>query len=94
MISGNAFQPDLNFNTKENVLYILDLTIGFETDMQINIERKAANDYTLHQTLLPNYNEFKVINLSLEALGNIGSSAESFTTLLYYSSPLHFLLSK
>ena len=94
MITGNAFQLDLLLVTKENVLYILDLTIDFETNMQINNERKAASCYRLQQTLLPNYNEFKVINLSLEAIGNIGSSAESFTTLLYNSTPLYFLLSK
>ena len=68
--------------TKEKVLYILELTIGFETNLQINSESKALKYYPLQQTLLPNYKQIKFINLSMGALGTIGSSSESFINLL------------
>ena len=68
--------------TKEKVLYILELTIGFETNMQITSERKASKYYPLKQTLLPNNKQNKFINLSMEALGTFGSSSESFIILL------------
>ena len=50
-----AFRPDLLIITKEKILYILELTIVFETNMQINSEHKASKYHHLHQTLLPNY---------------------------------------
>ena len=81
-IIGSAFRPDLLIITKEKVLYILELTIGFETNIQINSERKAIQYHPLQQTLLPNYKQIKFINFSIGALGTIGSSSESFINLL------------
>ena len=81
-ITGSAFRRDLLIITKENVLYILELTIGFETNIQINSERKASKYHPLQQTLLPNYKQIKFINISMGALGTIGSSSESFIDLL------------
>jgi len=81
-IAGSAFRPDLIIITKEKVLYILELTIGFENNIQISSEREASKYYPLHQTLLPNYKQIKFINFSMEALGTIGSSSESFINLL------------
>ena len=81
-ITGSALRPDLLIITKEEVLYILQLTIGFKTNIQINSERKASKYYPLQQTLLPNYKQIKFINLSMGALGTIGSSSESFIHLL------------
>ena len=106
-ITGSAFRPDLLIITKEKVLYILELTIGFETNIQFNSERNASKYYPLQQTLLPSYKQIKSINLSMGALGTIGSSSESFlkslgfnnkvqTTfyLTYKKYILHFLLPK
>ena len=81
-ITGSAFRPDLLIITKENVLYILELTIGFETNIQINSERKASKYHPLQRTLLTNYKQIKFVNLSMGALGTIGSSSESFIDLL------------
>ena len=81
-ITGSAFRPDLLIISKEKVLYILELTIGFETNILINSERKASKFYPLQQTLLPNYKQIKFINLSMGALGTIGSCSESFINLL------------
>ena len=81
--TGNAFRPDLLLLiAKDNVLYILQLTIGFETNIQVNSEIKASKYHHLQQTLLPNYKQIKFINLSLGALGTIRSSSESFVALL------------
>ena len=56
-IKSSASRPDFLILTKENVLYILELTIGFETNIQINSERKASKYHPLQQTLLPNYKQ-------------------------------------
>ena len=62
-------------------MHILELTIGFETIIQINSESKASN-YSLQEALLPNYKQIKYINISIGAIGTIGSSSESFIHLL------------
>ena len=62
---------------KENVLHILELTVSFETNIQINN--------------VPNYNQIEFINLFLGALGTIGSSSKSYITLksLSFRDKLH-----
>ena len=67
---------------KEKVLYILELTIGFESNIQIDSERKASKYYHLQQNILPNYKQIKFINLSMGALGTTGSSSESLINLV------------
>ena len=52
IITGNSFRPDLNLLTNDNILYVLELTIGFETNIKINSDRKASKYYPLRQTLL------------------------------------------
>ena len=81
-ITASVFRPDLLISTKEKVLYILEFTIGFETNIQINSEHKALKYHPLQQTLLQNYKQIKLINLSMGALGTIGSSSDSFIDLL------------
>ena len=42
LITGNSFHPDLLLLIDAKILYILELTIGFETNIQNNSDRKAA----------------------------------------------------
>ena len=42
MITGESLRPDLLLLTKDKLLYILELTRGFETNIQNNSNRKAA----------------------------------------------------
>ena len=82
IITGSSFRPDLILLTNDNILYILELTIGFETNIKINSDRKASKYYPLRQTLLSKYNQVSFINPSLGAVGTIGASSESFVNLL------------
>ena len=81
-ITGSAFLRDPLMLTKEEVLHILELSFGFETNIQIISELKASKYYSLQQTLLPNYKQVKLINLSMGALGTIEPSSESFINRL------------
>ena len=81
-ITGSAFLPDPLILTKEEILHTLELSIGFETNIQIISELKASKYYPLQQTLPPNYKQVKLINLSMGALGTIESPSESFIYLL------------
>ena len=82
IITGSSLRPDLILLTNDNILHILEPTIGFETNIKINSDRKASKYYPLRQTLLSNYNQVSFINLSLGAVGTIGASSESFANLL------------
>ena len=82
IITGSSFLPDLILLTNDNILYILELTIGFETNIKINSDRKASKYHPLRQTLLSKYNQVSIINLSLGAVGTIGASSDSFVNLL------------
>ena len=82
LITGDSLRPDLLLLTDNKVLYILELTLGFETNIQANSVRKA-NKYTpLLQEMSSSYNKVIFINVSMGALGVMGSSCDSFLSLL------------
>ena len=82
LITGDSLRPDLLLLTGNKVLYILELTLSFETNIQANSERNA-NKYTpLLQELSSSYNKVILINVSMGALGVMGSSCDSFLSLL------------
>ena len=41
IITGDDLRPDLLLKTKDNCLYILELTIGFETNINNNAEKST-----------------------------------------------------
>ena len=82
LITGDSLRPDLLLITKNKTLYILELTIGFETNIKVNSDRKALKYNSLHHALSSKYSQVNFINLSLGALGTVGSSSDSFSELL------------
>ena len=64
------------------MLYILELTLGFETYIQVNSIRKA-NKYTkLIKELSSIFTKATFLYLSMGALGIMGSFCDSFPSLL------------
>ena len=49
IITGDEYRPDLLLKTKDDCLYILELTVGYETNLRNNIERKQENTEMLLQ---------------------------------------------
>ena len=64
------------------MLYILELTLGFETNMQVNSKRKANKYTVLIKDLSSAYHTVAFTNLSMGANGVMGSSFDSFLSLL------------
>ena len=87
LITGDSFRPDLLLLTDNKILYILELTVGFETNMQINSDRKTAKYSSLINDLSPSYSKVVFVNLSMGAIGVMGSSCNSLLSLLH---ELHF----
>ena len=63
-------------------LYIIELTVGFETNLQKNALRKKAKYSMLLSHLRQKFDKVFFVNLSLSALGFYGSSCSSFTDML------------
>ena len=74
VITGDDERPDIVFvNARE--LYILELTVGFETNIQKNSERKKKKYVDLVKRLQKDYN-VKYFDLSMGAIGTIGTESE------------------
>ena len=78
LVTGDSLRPGLLLITKNKTLYILELTIVFETNIKVNSDCKALKYNPLHHSLHSTYRQIKFINLSLGALGTVGSSSDSF----------------
>ena len=69
VITGDDFRPDLLILTKDNCLYILELTVGYETNLRNNINRKHLKYDKLIMDQRKKLNSVKFINFSISALG-------------------------
>ena len=78
-ITIESYRPDLLLLTDKNILYILELAVGFETNIQNNSDRKATKYSSLINDLS--------LSLTVNAVGAMGSSCNSLLSLL---NDLHF----
>ena len=70
IITGDEKRPDIVI-VKGNLCMILELTVGFETNLRRNSDRKFKKYKDLISRLNNNYN-VKFVNLSMGAIGVIG----------------------
>ena len=69
LMIGNDLRPDLFLRTKDNCLYILEFTIGFETYLNSNVEGKSSNYSQLVPDLRSQYTSVTFANPSMSSLG-------------------------
>ena len=77
LITGESLRPDLVLVLNNTSAYVLVLTVGFESNIKINSDRKAAKYHPLITNLQRSYSTVKFVNLSMSALGILGTSSES-----------------
>ena len=63
-------------------MFVVELTIGFESNIAKNEVRKRNKYKNLTQSLKSNYDQAEYINLSLGACGIIGKGSKPFFDLL------------
>ena len=73
VITGDEKRPDIVI-IKENLCMILELTVGFETNMQKNTERKGIHYKDLISRLNSTY-RVRFVNLSMGTIGVIGKES-------------------
>ena len=55
LITGDSLRPDLVFVLNNTTVYLLELTVGFESNIKVNSERKAAKYHPLLTNLHTEY---------------------------------------
>ena len=78
IITGDQLHPNILLSIGNTTLYMIELSVGFETNLNVKAERKNDKYFQLNHDLLSEYHEVRFNNLSLSALGIFGKSCESF----------------
>ena len=97
-VTGVEWRPDLLLKTTDNSLYVLERTVGFETNLASNSTRKKNKDAPLLTELKRQFKSVHFVNLVISALGIFSNSCTSFREMCNSLSiePQHkrFLISK
>ena len=82
LITGESLRTDLVLVLNNTSAYVLELTVGFESNIKINSDCKATKYHSLIANLHWSYSTVKFVNLSMSALGILETSSESFLSML------------
>ena len=77
LITGDDLRPDMLILTS-NTLHVVELSVGFETNLNNNASRKFEKYRYLLHDLESKYRYVKFVNLSISSLGIFGQSCNSF----------------
>ena len=64
-ITSDSLRPDIILSTAENVMYIIELTVGFETNLSNNVSRKELKYHPLLTDLAIDYKQKKLLTSPL-----------------------------
>ena len=76
-MTGNSLRPDLVLVLNNATVFVLELTVGFESNRSLNSDRKANKYHLLIGSLLKSYSKVKFVNLPMRALVIFETSSES-----------------
>ena len=86
LITGDFLRPDRDFISPDNSLYVLELTVGFEKNLEINSNRKATKYKPVFLDSKSQHHKINFVNISMGTLGIIESQSDS---LLYMMRVRH-----
>ena len=78
IITGDHLRPDMLISIGSATIYIIELTVGFYTNINLNAERKKDKYMQLTRDLSSKYCSINFIKLSISSLGIFGKSCSSF----------------
>ena len=82
IIIGEEMWPDLLIILDRSKMFVVELTIGVESNIAMNEVRKRNKCKNLTQSIKSNYDQVKYKNISLGAYGIIGKGSKPFFDLL------------
>ena len=68
IITGENYRPDFLFLMQSKCLYVIELTVGLESNLNNNAVRKKEKYLKLIKEMSRNYRGVKFVNLSMSAL--------------------------
>ena len=72
VITGAENCPDLILIQNKSTIFVIELTVGFETNIDLNTKRKANKYKKMLMSLENKFEKVSFINLSMGALGIVG----------------------
>ena len=82
VLTGDELRPDLLITLENKCIYVLELTIGFESNLLTNVTRKQQKYQDLINEQHKNYEKVKFINLSISSLGVFSHCSLDFIEML------------
>ena len=82
IITGENYRPDLLFLIQSKCLYVLELTVGFESNLNNNAVRKKEKYLNLIKEMSRNYRCVKFVNLSINSLGVFSDGCSTFLDMM------------
>ena len=77
-ITGDTYRPDLLLSTSTGTLYIVELTVGFESILQNKVEREKSKYKELIRKENKHFKTVKFVNLSISSPSNFARECFSF----------------
>ena len=82
VLTGDKLRPDLLITLQNKCIYILELTIGYESNFQNNATRKRQKYENLIKEQQKHYEKVQFVNLSISSLGVFSESSLGFIEML------------
>ena len=82
IITGENYRPDLLFLIQSKCLYVLELTVGFESNLNNNAVRKKEKYVNLINEMSRNYRCVRFVNLSMSSLGVFSNECSTFLDMM------------
>ena len=80
--TGENYRPDLLFLIQSKSLYVLELTVGFESNLNKNAMRKKEKYLNLLNEMSRNYRYVRFVNLSMSSLGVFSDECSTFLDMM------------
>ena len=97
VITGTENRPDMIVILNESAIFVLELTLGFEINIEINIKRKRVKYDEMLKHLDRRFSKVNFINLSMGALGIVGVNTQitnMLTALGFNQQEITYLVKK
>ena len=83
IITGETYRPDLLLEcSNDSILYVIELTVGYESNLQSNIRRKNSRYKELLKQQRKHFDDVKFVNISMSSLGVFAKESSSFLNML------------
>ena len=84
IVTGDTFRPDLLLSINSDYLYFLELSVGYESNLQTNVDGKRRRYEDLITQQKKKFKSVKFVNLSISSLGVFSKECHSFLDMLNY----------